>query len=119
MILRCGLRCGGKRVDKWAALVAIFLGANLDPSSASAEDRAVLGAVTPHSIALGEEVTVRWSYEDGDGGTQDSWFCFFAYEQVPCVQNVQMVRYAVLFYAALCCGLRRFYKTDVWGYFQV
>lgn len=34
----------------------------------SAADRAVLSVVTPDTLGMGEEVKIRWDYDDGSGG---------------------------------------------------
>lgn len=43
------------------------------PCTGSTADRAVLGAVTPDTLGVGEEITVRWNYEDGNGGRHDDF----------------------------------------------
>lgn len=62
---------------RWRARsVALVLTAGwVAPCAGSAADRAVLGAVTPSTLGIGEEVYVRWNYEDGNGGEHD--VCFF------------------------------------------
>lgn len=50
------------------ALVLATKGAS---SAGSAADRAVLSAVTPDTLGLGEEVKIRWNYDDGNGGEGD------------------------------------------------
>ncbi|CAM9851353.1 unnamed protein product [Pylaiella littoralis] len=38
-------------------------------SAGSAANRAVLSVVTPDTLGLGEEVKIRWDYDDGSGGS--------------------------------------------------
>lgn len=47
-----------------AAAVAL----RLTSCAGSPEDRAMLSAVTPDTLGRGEEVKIRWNYEDGNGG---------------------------------------------------
>lgn len=37
-------------------------------TTGSAAERSMLSAVTPSTLALGEEARIRWSYDDGNGG---------------------------------------------------
>ena len=37
-------------------------------AAGSAEDRRVLSAVTPDTLAKGETVQIKWNYENGNGG---------------------------------------------------
>lgn len=40
-------------------------------SAGSAANRAVLSVVTPDTLGLGEEVKIRWDYDDGSGGERN------------------------------------------------
>lgn len=55
---------------RWAtsALGAVLVISKLSLREASASDRAVIGVVTPDTIGKGEKVTIRWNYDDGNGG---------------------------------------------------
>ena len=60
MILRhCGMRFG---------LVIVVLAMSVERSLASAAARSVLGTVTPDTMGMGEDLRIRWNYEDGNGG---------------------------------------------------
>lgn len=61
---------GGKREiwSVWTTLAATILATRFESSAGSAAARSVLGAVTPETLGLGEEVMIRWSYDDGNGG---------------------------------------------------
>lgn len=68
MILRYGERgCG------WAAVFVVTMTINFWTKvvfvSGSAAERSVLGVVTPDTLGMGEEVAIRWNYDDGNGGT--------------------------------------------------
>lgn len=50
-------------------IYALVLGLGQAATSAgSAADRAVLSAVTPDTLGLGEDVKIRWDYDNGSGG---------------------------------------------------
>lgn len=51
-----------------SAICLVMVAMKAVQSAASAADRAVLGAVTPDTLGMGEEVRIRWSYDDGNGG---------------------------------------------------
>lgn len=67
MITRHGEHGGGRGgwggCIHWAVLATLAA-----PSAAIASDRRSLSTVTPDTLGMGEEVKVRWSYEDGNGG---------------------------------------------------
>lgn len=60
------LRSGGKKVGRML-LAAVLAGAIISTAGTAAE-RAVIGAVTPGTLGMGEEVVIKWNYDDGDGG---------------------------------------------------
>lgn len=57
-------------LGKWLGVAAVAM--RLALCAASAEDRAMLSAVTPDTLGRGEEVKIRWNYEDGNGGEKAS-----------------------------------------------
>lgn len=61
-----------------AALCAFVVAMEVAPCAGSAEDRAVLSVVTPDTLGVGEEVMIRWSYDDGNGGEERKSFFFDA-----------------------------------------
>lgn len=67
MILRNWM---GERKGKrnWRLLVAAAVITEALLAAGSAEERRVLSAVTPDTLAKGETVKVRWNYDDGNGG---------------------------------------------------
>lgn len=67
MILRCFQLRGG-----WTWVFALFM--VVAWTEGSAVERSRLSAVTPSTLALGEEAIIRWSYDDGNGGKKDSLF---------------------------------------------
>lgn len=62
------LRYGGAGLGAGSATCLVMVAMKAVQSAASAADRAVLGAVTPETLGMGEEVRIRWSYDDGNGG---------------------------------------------------
>ncbi|CAB1115683.1 unnamed protein product [Ectocarpus sp. CCAP 1310/34] len=58
-----------------AALFAFVVAIEVAPCAGSAEDRAVLSVVTPDTLGVEEEVVIRWSYEDGNGGEERFFLC--------------------------------------------
>lgn len=61
-------RSGASGLRWGACSIGVFAIGWVAPCAGSAADRAVLSAVTPDTLGIGEEVTIRWNYEDGDGG---------------------------------------------------
>lgn len=79
-----------------AALVFTIGWGWVAPCTGNAEDRAVLSAVTPDTLGIGEEVTVRWNYEDGNGGATAYIRVAFVTEHMA---NICMCRLVIMFLA--------------------
>lgn len=62
------VRYGTKRPIKWVVASLLILSTILKSCAGSAAARSVLGVVTPGPLGLGETTTIRWSYDDGNGG---------------------------------------------------
>ena len=62
------LRYGGVGLGGGSAIGLVVVAMKTVQSAASAADRAVLGAVTPDTLGMGEEVRIRWNYDNGNGG---------------------------------------------------
>lgn len=52
----------------WRLLIAAAVMTEALLAAGSAEERRVLSAVTPDTLAKGETVQLRWNYDDGNGG---------------------------------------------------
>lgn len=68
------VRYGTKRPIKWVVASLLILSTILKSCAGSAAARSVLGVVTPGPLGLGETTTIRWSYDDGNGGKYTPMF---------------------------------------------
>lgn len=75
MILRHRERKGRRN---WRLLIVTAAITKVLLAAGSAEERRVLSAVTPDTLAKGEKVKVRWNYDDGNGGERSNLFvCYY------------------------------------------
>lgn len=79
------MRHESRRLGRMCAVV-LALG-QATTCAGSAADRAVLSAVTPDTLGLGEEVKIRWDYDDGNGGERNETLMMLYIQQYCCSRN--------------------------------